>query len=133
MTTVVQPVLEHGANGLRRSTRAERKGATIGTNIDDEQVVCYAKFLMHGLRKSRHAHHLGRTQPFEVRSINGSSRTTNLPQLSPAIWPRRYLEGMGVSHPHARTLPISLMPLRSFEALAPPSVRQKKKINFASN
>ena len=55
------------------------------------------------------------------------SRTTEIPQLSPATWPRRYLEGMRVSRPHARTLPIPLMPMRSFEALVPPSVRQKKE------
>ena len=111
-----------------RSTRAERKGATISTNVDNEQDVCYAISLMHGLKKRR-GHSPSRKNPAFRSQISqgGSSRTTEIPQLCPATWPRRYWEGIRVSHPHACTLPISLTPMRSFEALAPLSVRQKKK------
>ena len=107
-----------------RSTRGERKGATIGTNVDNEQVVCYAKCLMHGLRKWRDTLTI-EEEPNLRSQVNQGELKDN--RLTPATWPRRYLEGMRVSRPHARTLPIPLIPMRSFEALAPPSVRQKKK------
>ena len=65
-----------------RSTRAERKG---GTNVHNERVVCYAKCLMHGLRNSQ----------FNLRNKVNQEELKDY-RLTPATWPWRCLEGMGV-------------------------------------
>ena len=84
-----------------RSTRAERKG---GTNVHNERVVCYAKCLMHGLRKWRDTHHRGRTQP----SKSSQSRRAQGQQTYPGNLASAMFRRNG-----------SLPPSRSYSSIVP--------------